>query len=809
MTDIVDRLRAGLAGRYRIERELGRGGMATVYLAEDLTHRRPVAVKVLRPELSAALGPERFLHEIDVAAHLQHPHILPLFDSGRLDDVPPVLYYVMPYVEGESLRARIDRERLLPLDDAIQLAVEVADGLDAAHARGIVHRDIKPENILLTGGHAVIADFGIARALSAAAGERLTEHGVALGTPYYMSPEQATAGEVDARADLYSLGCVLYEMLAGSPPFTGPTASTILARHSVDPVPPIRTVRSTVPEAVERVVLRSLAKVPADRYATARQFARALGDAAAGPRDQAREPRRFRARPVVLAAVLVAAAAGIWWRDQGADSAASDGAEPADNPAPDRIAILSFASLSPDADDAYLARGLSEEIAARLSEVPELTVASRSSVQRLESDTSDVLARARALGLGSVIEGSVRRAGQRVRVSVRLVEAAGGARRWSRSYERASTDLLAMQDEIALDVARAVTGQVRAGAVSRRVGPEPTPEAYDQLLRGNHYLAQRNPRALTRAVEVYTEATRLDPRFARAFARLAHAHMLFLDWGWTYAALPAESLFARGWRAAERAVQLDSTMADPWLARGALLRLGPGGRLEDAREAIQRAVDLDPGNAEGYHELGMTLRLLDEDSAAAEQFQRALAIEPDRPMSLVHLGWIEMARRRYPDSRRWLDSAAAVNPGFYQAYTERAALRLAMGDTAGARGDAETAVRLRPASDPLVGEDVLAALDLRGGDTAGARARVARLRLDEPDSSEAGVHQAAAWASLLVGAGETERAIAFLERSRVPRPHLRMHLEEPKFDALRQEPRFQRLMTSWSAREARPRGRGS
>jgi hypothetical protein len=175
----------------------------------------------------------------------------------------------------------------------------------------------------------------------------------------------------------------------------------------------------------------------------------------------------------------------------------------------------------------------------------------------------------------------------------------------------------------------------------------------------------------------------------------------------------------------------------------------------------------------------------------------------------VHLGWIEMARRRYPDSRRWLDSAAAVNPGFYQAYTERAALRLAMGDTAGARGDAETAVRLRPASDPLVGEDVLAALDLRGGDTAGARARVARLRLDEPDSSEAGVHQAAAWASLLVGAGETERAIAFLERSRVPRPHLRMHLKEPKFDPLRQEPRFQRLMTSWSAREAPPRGRGS
>jgi serine/threonine-protein kinase len=791
LTDIVDRLRAGLAGKYRIERELGRGGMATVYLAEDLTHHRLVAVKALRPELSAALGPERFLQEIDVAAHLLHPHILPLFDSGRLEGAPPVFYYVMPYVEGESLRARIDREKQLPVEDAIRLAMEVADGLDAAHARGVVHRDIKPENILLTGVHAVIADFGIARALSAA-GKRITGHGVALGTPYYMSPEQATSAEVDPRADVYSLGCVLYEMLAGSPPFTGPTVSAILARHSMDPVPAIRTVRGAVPEQVELVVLRSLAKVPADLYATARQFAEALGEAAAA-REQRREPRRWRGRVLLPAAVLVAAAAGLWWSGRRSGSAA---AGPAGGPVATRIAILSFASLSPDADDAYLARGLSEEIASRLSELPELTVASRSSVQRLESDTSDLLARAGALGLGSLVEGSVRRAGQRIRVSVRLVQAADGARRWSRSYDRASTDLLAMQDEIALDVARAVAGEVRT-AVQRRTGPEPSPQAYDQLLHGNYYLAQRNPRGLTRAVEAYTEATRLDPSFARAFARLAHAHMIFLDWGWTYDALPAESLFARGWRAAERAVELDSTMADAWLARGNLLRLGRTGGLEDARRALQRAVELDADNAEARHELGMTLRLLDEDSVAAEHFQRAVAIEPDRPMSMVHLGWIAMKRRRYTDARRWLDSAAAVNPGFYQAYAERAALRLTMGDTAGARGDAETAVRLRPASDRLSGEDVLAALEIRSGDTAGARARVARLRPDAPDSSEAGVHQTAAWASVLVGAGENLRAIELLERTRVPRPHLRMHLEEPKFDPLRVEPRFRRLMRSF------------
>ena len=244
-----------MADRYRIQRELGSGGVATVFLAEDLKHRRLVAVKVLRPELTAGVGPERFLREIEVAAHLQHPHILPLFDSGQLADGSGVLYYVMPYVDGESLRQRISREKQLPVGEAVRLAGEIADGLAAAHALGVVHRDIKPENILLQGGHAVIADFGLARALTAAAGDQLTQSGMALGTPYYMSPEQATGGDVDGRTDVYALGCVLYEMLTGAPPFTGATVQAVLARHSVDTVAPIRTVRSSVPEAIERVVL--------------------------------------------------------------------------------------------------------------------------------------------------------------------------------------------------------------------------------------------------------------------------------------------------------------------------------------------------------------------------------------------------------------------------------------------------------------------------------------------------------------------------------------------------------------------------
>jgi eukaryotic-like serine/threonine-protein kinase len=797
VTDIADRLRAGLADRYRIERQLGSGGMATVYLAEDLKHRRPVAIKVLRPELTAGLGPERFLREIDVAAHLHHPHILPLFDSGQLG--AGAFYYVMPYVAGESLRARIDREKQLPVDDAIRLAREVADALAAAHSQGVVHRDIKPENILLEGGHAVVADFGIARAVSAAGGDRLTESGMVIGTPHYMSPEQATASEVDGRSDIYSLGCVVYEMLAGMPPFTGSTAQAVMARHSVDAVPSLRTVRSAVPEPVERVVLRALAKVPADRYATAREFDEALAYAVSSTETGPPAPRRRRRLAVALLGIALGTAVVVW-STRGTDSRQAGRGLTAGEPATRRVAILSFANLSPDTADAYLARGLSEEIATRLGDFPDLSVASQGSVERLERTGGENVAdQARALGFGYLVEGSVRRASDQVRVSVWLVAAADGVRRWSRSYDRAATDLLELQDEIALEVARAVVGHLLPGTTPRQ-SAESSPAAYDRLLRGNYYLAQRNPRALARSVEAYSEATRLDPSFALAFAKLAQAHMLFLDWGWTYEDLPREGLFARGWDAAEHAIQLDPKLADGWLARASLLRFGNPATLAGVREASQRAVDLEPDNAEAHHEFGMILRLLDEDSAAAVQFRQALAIDPDRPMSLVHLGWIDLIRGQFADARRWLDSAAAVNPGFYQAYAERAALRLVTGDTAGARADAQTAVRLRPASDPLAAEDVLTALDLRSGDPTAAQVRLTQLRPATPAPDEAGVHQAAAWAALLVAAGQNREAIAFLERARVAPTHLRMHLKEPRFNRLRADPGFQRLMERLRAR---------
>jgi serine/threonine-protein kinase len=274
MPDSLDRLKSAIADHYQIGRELGHGAMATVYLARDIQLHRDVAIKVLLPELRFVLGPERFRREIEVVTEMSHPHILPIYDSGEAGGE---LYYVMPYVAGESLRARLFRERQIPLDDALRIAAEVASALDHSHRHGVIHRDIKPENILLENGRAVVADFGIARAMNAVGRRKLTSAGVSIGTPTYMSPEQGMADPtLDGRTDIYSLGCVLYEMLAGSPPFTARTTQALIARHSFDAVPSLSVVRQTIPEEVEEVVTRALAKVPADRFSTAGEFAHAL-----------------------------------------------------------------------------------------------------------------------------------------------------------------------------------------------------------------------------------------------------------------------------------------------------------------------------------------------------------------------------------------------------------------------------------------------------------------------------------------------------------------------------------------------------
>jgi hypothetical protein len=429
MSDSVPRLAAALAGRYRIARELGQGGMATVHVAEDLRHRRNVAIKVLRPELSAALGPERFLREIETTANLRHPHILPLYDSGEADGL---LFYVMPLVEGESLRDRITRERQLPIDEALRIACEVADALGYAHTRGIIHRDIKPENILLEGGHAVVADFGIARAVSAAGADQLTRTGMSVGTPSYMSPEQA-AGEqnLDGRSDLYALGCVLYEMLAGKPPFTGPTAESVAHQHLMVEAPPVTNLRPTVPPAVAGALARTLAKNPADRFNPAAQFVQALapavvGGAAAPTAPAARAPARSRLFVIgtgVTGLVVLAASGYLLTRPARAAAILE----------PKRVAVATFENRSGDrsldplgamAAD-WIARGL---VGTGLVDVggTAADLAARGVASSADPGVSPILALARAANAGLVISGGYYRQGDSVLFQADFTDANAG-----------------------------------------------------------------------------------------------------------------------------------------------------------------------------------------------------------------------------------------------------------------------------------------------------------------------------------------------------------------------------------------------
>jgi len=453
--DLLDSLREALADRYAVERELGRGGMATVFLAEDLKHHRSVAIKVLHAELTAALGTERFLREIETAARLQHPHILPLYDSGAATGF---LYYVMPYVEGESLRDRLTREKQLPQEDALRIATEVAGALAYAHSHGVVHRDIKPENIMLSGGTAVVTDFGIARAVSAAGqGRHLTETGTILGTPAYMSPEQSTGSyEIDGRSDQYSLACVVYEMLVGEPPFTGPTAQAVIARHSLDMVSPPSIVRSTISDAVEGAVLRALSKVPADRYATTALFAEALNtpSAATGAHRRAtlergvRRPHRGVWRIASVAVALAALAAYFAIRSGRAGRGTAVGGLD-----PRHVAVLYFEDLSAKRDLAYLADGLTDALIGELARVPGLTVVSKNGVAPYRSPDIPRDSIARVLDAGTLVQGTVEDVGARYRVTTRLIEGASGADFRRASFEQPKGNLLAMRDTLAGKVA--------------------------------------------------------------------------------------------------------------------------------------------------------------------------------------------------------------------------------------------------------------------------------------------------------------------------------------------------------------------
>jgi serine/threonine-protein kinase len=638
MRELEERLRTALADRYALERELGRGGMAVVFLARDPRHDRAVAIKVLLDEIAAALGADRFLREIQIAAKLHHPHILPLYDSGAAGDL---LYYVMPYVEGESLRQRLDRETQLPLDDALAITRQVAGALAYAHSHDVVHRDIKPENILLESGEAVVADFGIARAITAAGGDKLTQTGIAIGTPLYMSPEQAGGGAVDGRSDLYSLACVLYEMLAGHPPFLGGTAQAILARHALDPVPPLRTARGTVSGAVEQALTRALAKAPADRYATVLQFAEALAAPVPVALPGSGGSRRLRAA-LGVGLALVALGAGLalrrpWRRAPpvavGAPAYAAS------------VAVLPFETIGGGPQDEYFSDGMTDEIITQLAQIRELKVISRTSVVALKGSHLTLSRIADTLGVDHVLEGSARRAGGRVRVNAQLIAAKTDAHLWARTYERDLKDVFRVQEEIAGDVSRALLANVQGLHPLSPGSRTEQPAAYDAYLRGTYWRQLRTRDGLLRAMRAFEAALAIDSAYAPAYAGLSSALSLFVLYQYSGGAEPVAAL-ARAIVLADRAIALDSSLAEGFAARGWALT-NAGVSVDMAIRDLARAVALRPNSGQAHSFYVAALGDAGRYEDAVAEAQTATELDPLAPAFHIALSSALLGARRY------------------------------------------------------------------------------------------------------------------------------------------------------------------
>ncbi|MGH7629938.1 MAG: protein kinase domain-containing protein [Gemmatimonadales bacterium] len=768
-----------LRDRYAIERELGRGGMATVYLAHELKHDRAVAFKVLHAELGVALGPERFLREISLTARLQHPHILPLFDSG---ETAGRLWYTMPYVEGESLRDRLRREIQLPVDEAVRLAAEVADALDYAHRHGVVHRDIKPENILLEETHALVADFGVARAVDVAGEGKLTETGLALGTPAYMSPEQASAGAVDARSDIYALGCVLYEMLAGEPPFTGPTPQAIIAKRFSEAVPSIHRLRDTVPPALERAVSRALSRVPADRFGSAAQFGQALAAVEAEPTvpatrvtDRRRRPRRRLIAAVATAAVAVAAVVAVL-RDP---LLGRNDRSPITS-----VAVLPLANLSGNPEQEYLADGMTDALIARLARIRALRVMSRTSVMQYKGARTPLPEIARALRVDAVIEGSVQSAGDQVRVTAQLIDARTERHLWVDTYEEELSDVLRLESRIAQSIADEIRIAVTPGERTQLARSAPVnPEVYQLYLRGRYFWNKRDEEGVKKSLDYFRQALERDSTYAPAWAGIADAYLTLYD----YEYLPAAEAAAKARAAAERARALDESLA---AAHNSLAHLS----LHDwqwaaAERGFRRAIDLDPSYVPAHHWYALCLTAVGRVEEAVAAIRRAQELDPLSIRINADVGMALHAAGRYDEAieqeRRTieLDSTSRVARWIQgMAYEQKGMLEEA-------KRSYSAALARSPGNPNFLAS--LAHAHAVAGERAAARAILDTLE------RQAGRGEASPFFLALVhaGLGETDLAFRWLERAYVERSGSVRYLKvERRLDPLRSDPRFAGLL---------------
>jgi serine/threonine-protein kinase len=775
---IPERLLGFLSGRYRIDRELGRGGMAIVFLAYDLRHERPVALKVLQPEIAAGFGPERFLREIRLTAQLDHPNILALLDSGEADGL---LYYVMPYVEGESLRDRLEREQQLPLDETLAIARQVADALDYAHRHGIVHRDIKPENILLVEGHARVADFGIARP-AATGGDALTQSGVAVGTPTYMSPEQATgSADVDGRSDIYSLACVIYEMLAGTAPYTGPTPQAVLLRKLQEPMPSLRPLRPSLPATGDMAIRRALAVTPADRPGSALEFVEALGRDLSPDRAGTQGTRRAGARRLVpIAGALLLALAGVagWWLLSGEGSS---------TPRIRSLAILPLENLTGDSTQAYFVDGMHEALTAELSQISALKVISRTSALRYRRRTLPAPQIARELGVEGLIEGSVKREGDRVRITVQLIHGPSDRHLWARQFDRELGGVLQLQTEMAQTIATEIEATVtpqersRLAAAARPVDPR----AFELYLLGRHQFNQRSVDQVRLAIEAFRSALARDREYGPAHAALSDAYLWLAEQG----GMTRREGCAEAGTAVMKAVALDEANADAQTAM-AMWQLQCAWNWPEADRAFQKALALNPGSTLVHQYYGRALaRVARRFDDAQRELERARELDPLSVPVRAYLGQTWLFAKQYPRAAAVLEEALAENPGHVLLLHNLGEVAMAQGRWSEAVDYLEPSVR--PGEQSAHYLAILAAAYAR----AGRRPEAARILRTLEERAGEDLVSSFDMALVHLALGADRKALDWLERGYELRDVWLLEMTAwPWFDSLQSDPRFQSLL---------------
>jgi eukaryotic-like serine/threonine-protein kinase len=669
-------LQSGLASRYALERELGRGGMAVVYLARDLKHDRPVALKVLLPELAASLGANRFQREIRLVARLQHPHILAVHDSGETSGR---LWFTMPYVDGESLRDRLRREGRLSVGEALRITRDAAEALQYAHEQGVIHRDVKPENLLLTrDGNTLVADFGIARA--ADGDENITKGDATMGTPAYMSPEQADgAMAVDARTDIYSLAAVLYEMLAGAPPYPGTTAMSVIAKWLSEPVPSARAARPEVPEEVDRALRRALSRSAGGRFGTMAEFARALegGEVTRAPL-RPRAPQTLRPfaslrRPAWIALAVALLAAGYFAVRHRAP------------PAPKLLAVLPFENLG-DSADAYFADGIANELRSKLSELDGVQVIARGSSNQYRGSTKPPEEIARELGVGYLLTATVQwdkpeGAPSRVRVIPELVEVApqrAARARWQHPFDAALTDVFAVQADIAVKVADAL-GVVLGDSARRRLAVAPTDNvaAHDEFLKGEAaaQAMKADNAGLRRAIAYYERAVELDSTFAEAWSQLSRARTSLYSNG-----IPDSALGEAARAAAERARALAPNDPLTYLAAGDLYSSVNPTDSRRARAEYDEGVRLAPDNVDLLSAAAIASSVMAQWDTVAAQLQHALRLDPHSFTVARRLATVRLFQREYPAADSAIARAIELAPTNTQAALLQVMIAVARGD---------------------------------------------------------------------------------------------------------------------------------